>query len=301
MEPRRRERFAHAHPRTAPSRPRLRTPVAVIAALVVVVVAGVAFAIRSPSGPPAIAAAGPTLPGGADAGGKAGPSLGRHGDLVDGESAASSPPDDTAPGQGVRPLAASELTGYRWPIQNARITNGFGSGHPGSFVLDGRTYHDGLDVASFCGARIVAAHDGVVLTAGRHHEGSMGWIGDLEPFRAKVDAKDGWGGQAITVVIDDRNGYRSIYAHLARKTVATGDVVTAGDLIGYEGSTGNSTGCHLHYALFSPLEVSSLALEKKIAEKTLLPPREIARIDPLLVLPPLADAQITWGWGARAE
>ncbi|HUQ44693.1 MAG TPA: M23 family metallopeptidase [Candidatus Limnocylindria bacterium] len=196
-------------------------------------------------------------------------------------------------------MPAAELSGYRWPIENARITNAFGSGQPGSFVVDGRTYHDGLDVSSFCGARIVAAHDGQVLAAGRHHAEAMGWIGDLGPFRAKLDGTNGWGGQSITVVTDDGNGYRSIYAHLARKTVGVGDLVKAGDLIGYEGASGHATGCHLHYSLFSPLETRSLALEKKVATKTLLPPREIARIDPLLVLPPPEDAHITWGWGAR--
>ena len=302
MAPRRRQRVAHAHRIDAPKRPLLRGPVAAVGALAVLVVAGAAFVMRSPSGPAPIAAAGPTSRTAAGATpASVAPTRGAIGDPHDNGSTATAPPDNRSPAQGVRPLPAEELGGYRWPIENARITNAFGSGQPGSFVVDGKTYHDGLDVSSFCGARIVAAHDGKVLTAGRHHEGSMGWLGDLGPFRAKLDAKNGWGGQAITVVIDDQNGYRSIYAHLARKAVSAGDEVKAGDLIGYEGASGNATGCHLHYSLFSPLETRSLALEKKIVTKTLLPAREIARIDPLLVLPPLTDARITWGWGARLD
>ncbi len=208
------------------------------------------------------------------------------------------PSDGDGPGAG-EPLAAPLLDGYQWPIQNARLTNAFGSGRPSSFLLDGKPFHDGIDIASFCGARITAAHDGVVLGAGRRTQGLMGWVGDLSAFRAKMEAEDAWGTQAITVVIDDGNGYRSIYAHLGVATVKKGDPIEAGDLVGWEGASGNATGCHLHYALFSPSETSMLALDPKIAKKNKLPPFEIARVDPLLVLPPLGEAGITWGWGAR--
>ena len=74
------------------------------------------------------------------------------------------------------------------------------------------------------------------------------------------------------MVIDDGNGYRSIYAHLGRAAVEKGDLVRAGDLIGWEGASGNATGCHLHYALFSPLEDATLVLDPKVAKKTRLPP-----------------------------
>jgi murein DD-endopeptidase MepM/ murein hydrolase activator NlpD len=197
------------------------------------------------------------------------------------------------------PRPPALLAGYGWPVTNARITNSFGLGRPGSFVVDGRTFHDGLDISSFCGAPIMAAHDGVVLGAGRHTEGYLGWVGDLEPFRARVDKEDGWGGQSITVVIDDGNGYRSIYAHLGLEVLKRGQEVRAGDVIGYQGASGHATGCHLHYALFDPHEKATIALDPKTARKTKLPPLEVARIDPLLVLPPLSSAGITWGWGAR--
>jgi murein DD-endopeptidase MepM/ murein hydrolase activator NlpD len=108
----------------------------------------------------------------------------------------------------------------------------------------------------------------------------------------------GWRAQAIAIVVDDGNGYRSVYVHLAKSTVKAGDAVSAGDLLGYEGSTGNSTGCHLHYALFNPLERATIALDPKVAEKSKLPATEIARIDPFAVMPLVADAGITWGWGA---
>lgn len=197
------------------------------------------------------------------------------------------------------PTPPSRLTGYRWPVQNARITNAFGVGRPGTEVVDGESMHDGIDISSFCGAHVVAAHDGVVIAAGRHYEGYVGWVGDLEPYRAWLDRRSGWGGLAIAVVIDDGNGYRSIYLHLNLATVERGETVRAGQMIGYQGSTGNATGCHLHYALFSPLERRTIAFDPKLAARWRLPVLKIARIDPLLVLPPPADAAITWGWGAR--
>jgi murein DD-endopeptidase MepM/ murein hydrolase activator NlpD len=228
-------------------------------------------------------------------------SLGPHGDdttsAIDRET---DPPIDRSVAP-TGPPDPSQLTGYRWPISHAFISNGFGKGYPGGFVIDGVTAHDGIDVANFCGSRITAAHDGTVLSAGRHHEGYVGWIGDLTPYREKLDAAGAWRTRAIAVVIDDGNGYRSVYVHLSKVNVHAGDVVKAGDLIGWEGQTGNATGCHLHYAIFSPAETDSWLLEPKARERSLLPDREIARIDPLLVLPPLADAGIVWAWGVRQE
>ena len=159
--------------------------------------------------------------------------------------------------------------------------------------------HDGIDISSFCGGHVVAAHDGVVLTAGRHYEAFVGWVGDLGPYRDRLDRRNGWGGLAIAVVIDDGNGYRSIYLHLNLAIVEKGERVRAGQMIGYQGSTGNATGCHLHYALFSPLEQRTIAFDPKLAARWRLPARKIARVDPLLVLPPPEEASITWGWGSR--
>ncbi|HET7182177.1 MAG TPA: M23 family metallopeptidase [Candidatus Limnocylindrales bacterium] len=237
------------------------------------------------------------------------PSIGPHGD--DTSSATGAPADlgaepatDPPIERSVAPTGPrdpSELTGYRWPIRNARITNGFGKGYPGGFVIDGVTAHDGIDVANWCGAPIWAAHDGTVLSAGRHHEGYVGWLGNLTAYRAKLDAANSWRTRAIAIVIDDGNGYRSMYVHLAKVNVKAGDVVQAGDLIGWEGATGNATGCHLHYGLFSPAETSSWLLDPETQQRNLLPATEIARIDPFKVLPPLADAGITWAWGVTPE
>ena len=184
------------------------------------------------------------------------------------------------------------LSDYVWPIRGARLTLPFGPSRWGSRIVDGERFHDGLDLATFCGDRITAAHDGTVLAAGRKYDQYTGWVGDLTAYTDRLDAKGLWVSLPIVIVIDDGNGYRSIYAHFRKVVVKPGAVVEAGDLLGYEGATGRASGCHLHYGLFSPDEVATIGLEPEAAEHMLLPAELLARIDPLRVLPPMEDAGI---------
>ena len=186
----------------------------------------------------------------------------------------------------------SSLNGYRWPIINARLTQPFGPATSGSRIVDGQPFHDGLDVATFCGDRIRAAHGGTVLAAGRHYDAYVGWVGDLTAYTDRLDDKHLWFTLPNVVVIDDGNGYRSMYAHLRYVAVAVGDVVDAGDYLGTEGRTGNASGCHLHYGLFSPYAAATIGIDPNVSAHMLVPSEEIARIDPLLVLPPQEDAGI---------
>jgi murein DD-endopeptidase MepM/ murein hydrolase activator NlpD len=179
----------------------------------------------------------------------------------------------------------SALTGYRWPLTRGRLTQPFGPTRTASRVVDGVPFHDGIDLATFCGDRIVAAHDGVVLAASRHYDDVIGWLGDLTAYFERLDAKKLWTSLPIVVVIDDGNGYRSLYAHFEKVVVKPGQRVLAGDLLGYEGRTGHASGCHVHYGLFSPFERGEIAIERGVAKRMKLPRAEIARVDPLLVLP----------------
>jgi murein DD-endopeptidase MepM/ murein hydrolase activator NlpD len=184
-----------------------------------------------------------------------------------------------------QPTALSELTGYRWPLPNGRITLPFGPSRWGSRIVAGEPFHDGMDLATFCGDRIVAAHDGVVLAAGRRYDTQMGWIGDLGPYLDRLEEKSLWSTLPIVIVIDDGNGYRSLYAHLSKAVVKKGDTVEAGELIGYEGRTGRASGCHLHYGLFSPLETDRFGIDPGVVDRMKLPAWQTARVDPLQVLP----------------
>ena len=91
-----------------------------------------------------------------------------------------------------------------------------------------RNYHQGLDIAAAYGTPIYAADAGTVLFAG--WDRSLGWC----------------------VKIDHGNGIISIYGHGSSlaKTVYAGKKVYQGEVIAYVGSTGNSTGNHLHFALY---------------------------------------------------
>lgn len=97
----------------------------------------------------------------------------------------------------------------------------------GNHYLSGNDYwsgHLGLDIAAGEGANIYAADAGVVVFAG--------WAN---------------GGYGNTVMIDHGNGYQTLYAHMSTVAVGCGTSVSAGRTIGYSGSTGNSTGAHLHF------------------------------------------------------
>ncbi len=183
-----------------------------------------------------------------------------------------------------------ELTGYVWPLAKGRITLPFKAIPGGSRIKDGKLFHDGLDMATFCGDRVRAAHDGVVLAAGRRFDDHIGWLGDLRPYYELLDKKAMWNDLPIVVVIDDENGYRSVYAHFSKVSVAPGQRVKAGEEIGREGATGHASGCHVHYGLFSPLETDTFGVRADILKRLKLPELEIARIDPILVMPDGAEA-----------
>ena len=194
--------------------------------------------------------------------------------------------DADARGQGRRVApAVDSLTGYQWPIQKGRITLPFKAIPGGEFSNGGKLFHDGVDMASFCGAPVVAAHSGIVLAAGRHFDVFIGWVGDLRLYYRRLDSSHVWNELPIVVVIDDGNGYRSMYAHFRDVTVRAGQSVQAGQLIGHEGATGHASGCHVHYGLFSPLTTKLFGVRADIIKRMKVPPHEIARIDPLAVLP----------------
>jgi len=89
--------------------------------------------------------------------------------------------------------------------------------------------HQGQDVFAACGAPIVNAVGGRVQYRG---------------YQA--------GGAGYYVVVDGRDGLDYVYMHLARRVkVSTGDRVRTGDPIGYNGQTGNASGCHLHFEIWA--------------------------------------------------
>jgi murein DD-endopeptidase MepM/ murein hydrolase activator NlpD len=177
-----------------------------------------------------------------------------------------------------------KLTGYRWPMQRqAHITSFFDYRDSGFLSIEGRRIHEGLDMTTRCGDDVYAAHDGVVLAAGRRFDPFLGFSEPLDEFYARLERKGRWNDLPIAVVIDDGNGYRSVYVHLSDTTVNPGQKVRAGDRIGYEGSTGNASGCHLHYELIR-MDGPWMAVAKERVREDKYPPFVRERIDPLRVL-----------------
>jgi murein DD-endopeptidase MepM/ murein hydrolase activator NlpD len=179
-----------------------------------------------------------------------------------------------------------QLTGYIWPVNHALITTRFAPRPPtaGGFVMiDGVSYHDGVDLATHCDDKVRAAHDGTVLYAGRDYDPYLGYQGDAEAIYARLQRLGRTNEQAIVVVIDDGNGYRSVYVHLSAANAVAGAVVKAGDVIGLEGETGFASGCHLHYSL-----IRMDGPWQQVVARLLpfgYPPLVRERVNPLDVLP----------------
>ncbi|MXP47753.1 peptidoglycan DD-metalloendopeptidase family protein [Altererythrobacter luteolus] len=117
--------------------------------------------------------------------------------------------------------AATVSIPSRMPLAKANLTSNYGMRtHP---VIGGRRAHKGVDLAAPTGTPIYATADGIVSKAERFS--SYGLFVSIE-HGAKLQTR---------------------FAHMSRIAVADGERVSKGDIIGYVGSTGRSTGPHLHY------------------------------------------------------
>ena len=113
---------------------------------------------------------------------------------------------------------------FIWPV-SGRITSGFGWRRD-PFGSSRREFHNGIDIAARMGTPIRAAMGGRVSV--------VAFNDVLGHF----------------VIITHPRGYRTLYAHMSRVSVRQGAYVGSGQRIGYVGSTGRSTGPHLHFTVF---------------------------------------------------
>lgn len=135
------------------------------------------------------------------------------------------------------------LNSYRFtekminPVSNGKITSKFGTRiHPISGEL---TFHAGIDIAADKGTPIYAAFDGKVIAA------------DF----------DEWNGNFIK--IKHENNIVTVYCHCDHLNIKKGEVIRAGEVIGFIGSTGSSTGPHLHFEL----RINNISFNPQIALK----------------------------------
>lgn len=109
------------------------------------------------------------------------------------------------------------------PMSRASFRSGFGfRKHP---MGGGTRFHRGVDISAPSGSPVYAAADGKVSFAGRN------------------------GGYGKCIRISHKNSYKTFYAHLSKILVKSGEYIEQGDVIGYEGNTGQSTGPHLHFEI----------------------------------------------------
>ena len=118
------------------------------------------------------------------------------------------------------PMTSPSAAGLIWPVSGT-VTSGFGGrSSPGGI---GSTYHEGLDIAVPEGTPIRAAASGTVIMASYN------------------------GGYGNYTCIDHGSGLSTCYGHQSSFAVSAGQSVSQGDVIGYSGNTGSSTGPHLHF------------------------------------------------------
>ena len=119
---------------------------------------------------------------------------------------------------------APNAAGWIRPLKSYTITSSFGNRvHP---VLGYERFHDGVDMSAYTNSPIYAARSGKVTAASYQADGAGYYVN-----------------------INHGDGFSSIYMHMTRYIVAKGDYVKQGQVIGYVGSTGLSTGPHLHFGI----------------------------------------------------
>ena len=123
-----------------------------------------------------------------------------------------------------------------WPLRSVRITQGFGCtsfARRNPQIYGGACFHPGIDLGASVGTKLTAPLSGVVLGTGN------------------TDEKRGCRSFGKWIAIDHENGLTTIYAHLSIIKVREGQRLERGDLIGYTGNSGISTGPHLDFRVYA--------------------------------------------------
>lgn len=132
------------------------------------------------------------------------------------------------------PTAGSAV--FAWPVKNVIITQYFGGTEfaaRNASVYGGRAYHPGVDFGVPVGTAIMAPLAGTVRATGN------------------TDVVPGCYSWGKWTLVDHPNGLSTLYAHQSAQNVVAGQSVATGEVIGYSGNTGYSTGPHLHFTVYA--------------------------------------------------
>lgn len=173
-------------------------------------------------------------------------------------------------------IPAAGTAVFNWPVDNVIITQYFGGtefAKRNASVYGGRAYHPGVDFGVPRGTKIYAPLAGTVRATGDT---------DLVPGCYS------WGKWTL---IDHPNGLSTLYAHQSVHSVVPGQQVATGEIIGYSGNTGYSTGPHLHFTVYAKAGVSvrkfnEIKAVTSCGAATTPVAATDAYIDPMLYLPP---------------
>lgn len=146
-------------------------------------------------------------------------------------------------------LPDSGTKALSWPLASVRITQYFGNTDfaiKNASVYNGKG-HNGIDLAASSGSIIKSAADGTI--AG---------VGDTD-VTCQGASYGKW------VLVKHNNGLSTLYAHLSLIKVQEGQTIKTGEMIGYSGNTGYSTGPHLHFTVYASQGVQVGSLKSKVA------------------------------------
>ena len=161
-----------------------------------------------------------------------------------------------------------------WPLSDVRITQLYGNT---PFARQnrkryGRAFHDGLDLAAQIGTQLLSVAEGRVIS-----HGDTDTVSSCQHFGK-------W------IAIEHNNGLTTLYAHLSLIRVREGQEVKRGEVIGYTGNSGFSTGAHLHLGVYASkgfriIPYSNISTSSRCAGLDVPIAHEDAKINPLEYLP----------------
>ncbi|MCU0678529.1 MAG: peptidoglycan DD-metalloendopeptidase family protein [Candidatus Pacebacteria bacterium] len=173
-------------------------------------------------------------------------------------------------------IPAAGTAVFAWPLKNVIITQYFGGtefARRNASVYGGRAYHPGVDFGAPRGTPIYAPLAGTVRATGN------------------TDAVPGCWSWGKWTLIDHANGLSTLYAHQDTISVVPGQRVATGEIIGYVGNTGFSTGPHLHFTVYAKDGVNvrrfnEIKTSTSCGAATTPVAATEAYLDPMLYLPP---------------
>ena len=160
-----------------------------------------------------------------------------------------------------------------WPVDKVYITQFFG--HTAFAAKNPKVYgsggHNGVDFRASIGTKIKTALSGTVVAVGN------------------TDKSCPHASYGKWVFVRHNNGLSTLYAHFSKIKVAPGQILVTGDMVGWSGNTGYSTGPHLHFGVYATqgVEVKKYNFKSCKGESTIMPliTRRDAYLNPMSYLP----------------